>query len=75
MTCGFTTTAIVDVPPLAAMDPANVQLMVPTGLVPLPGAHVQPVPVAETRFKPGGTASATVALVAARLPMLLTVIV
>ena len=73
---GWTTTLIVDVPPEAAMlPPAKLQVIVPTGLAPDPGAQLQFVPVAETRFNPAGKASWTVALVAATRPELVTVMV
>ena len=71
----MTTIAMVEVPPLAAIEPAKLQVTVPTGDVPELGVQVQPVPVADTKSSPAGTASKTLAVVAAAVPLLVVVIV
>jgi hypothetical protein len=72
---GVTPMLMVFVPPLAAIElPLKVQVTV-TGPVPVVGVQDQFVPAALVRLRPVGTASLTVAAVAAAPPLLVTVIV
>ena len=68
-TVGATTTAIVDVPPLPAIEPPEkLQVTVPEAF-----AHDQLVPIAETNVIPAGRRSWTCAVVAAAEPLFVTV--